>query len=526
MQRMGLRKKMIVNTASNYVYLALRTVISIFLTRTIFLGISRQNYGYWAVLWSVFGYSLLLDFGFGISIQKYTSEVSVNKDWDKYNRLISTVFFNYCGLSVIIIVAALVLSRYLGAIFNLEPGSDLSSYKSLFVIFGIGTAFVFPFGFFAEMLRGLQLIKLRNMVSGVFLVVNFIAMTTAIKAGYGLMGMTVVTILVNLFTNLSMGYLCFKKIPQLSIRLRYYSISLLREVMSFSLFAYLIMFSNLIIFRTDQMVISIFGAVKLVAVYQIASRLAELFRQFSTQFHDNLGPVASTLFTAGKKGKLAEILIQSNRLIGFIATLMLVPLLVYIKPLLQIWLELSDRDGTNCAVILLVSMYFLVFFRSSSVQILLMVNKQRGLTKIAMAECVMNLVLSVILVKRIGIVGVALGTLVPNVLLGLTCSLPMACKFSGISIVEFLRLSVVKTVMAGCVAAGVALGLRTLHYPDTFVLLALHALVVIMFYLAAYYLLAVEKWEKKQLRSFIKAKLGKTDETNASQQEDIGIETL
>jgi predicted MPP superfamily phosphohydrolase len=108
--------------------------------------------------------------------------------------------------------------------------------------------------------------------------------------------------------------------------------------------------------------------------------------------------VASTLFTAGKKGKLAEILIQSNRLIGFIATLMLVPLLVYIKPLLQIWLELSDRDGTTCAVILLVSMYFLVVFRSSSVQILLMVNEQKRLTKIALAECVMNLVLSVILV--------------------------------------------------------------------------------------------------------------------------------
>lgn len=526
MQRLGLRRKMIINTASNYVYLVLRTVVSIFLTRIIFLGISRQNYGYWAVLWSVFGYSLLLDFGFGTSIQKYTSEVSVNKNWDKYNRLVSTVFFNYCGLSVIIIVATLVLSRYLGAIFNLEPGSDLSNYKSLFVVFGIGTAFVFPFGFFAEMLRGLQLIKLRNIVSGIFLVVNFIAMTTVIKSGYGLMGMAIVTILVNLLTNLSMGYLCFKKIPQLSIKLRHYSVSLLREVMGFSLFAYLIMFSNLIIFRTDQMVISIFGAVKLVAVYQIASRLADLFRQFSTQFHDNLGPVASTLFTAGKKGKLAEILIQSNRLVGFIATLMLVPLLVYIKPLLQIWLELSDRDGTTCAVILLVSMYFLVFFRSSSVQIMLMVNKQKRLTKIAVAECVMNLVLSVILVKRIGIVGVALGTLVPNVLLGLTCNLPIACRFSGISIVEFFRLSVIKTVMAGCVTGVLALGLRTLYYPDNFLALGLHATIVTVFYLAVYYLFAVEEWEKKQLGSFIKAKLRKTDETNPSQQENPGIETL
>ena len=106
--------------------------------------------------------------------------------------------------------------------------------------------------------------------------------------------------------------------------------------MGFSLYAYLITFTNLIIFKTDQLVISIFGSVALISIYQISSRLAETFRTFSKQFLDNLSPVSATLFAAGNKKKMAEIMTQSTRLMGFISTLFLVPLLVYVKPLLKI----------------------------------------------------------------------------------------------------------------------------------------------------------------------------------------------
>ncbi|MCK4955996.1 MAG: hypothetical protein KAS49_00060, partial [Candidatus Cloacimonetes bacterium] len=61
----GLRKTMIVNTTSNYGKLILSIIVIVFLTRILFMGLSREEYGIWALLWSIFGYSLLLDFGFG-----------------------------------------------------------------------------------------------------------------------------------------------------------------------------------------------------------------------------------------------------------------------------------------------------------------------------------------------------------------------------------------------------------------------------------------------------------------------------
>lgn len=232
-----------------------------------------------------------------------------------------------------------------------------------------------------------------------------------------------------------------------------------------------------------------------------------------------MGPVAAELFASNKHGKLGTILVQSNRLVGFISALLLIPLLVYIKPLLKIWLELTDRDGTVCAIILLLSMYFLVFFRSSSVQVLLMCNKHKALARIAAAECLLNLALSIVLIRYIGIIGVALGTLIPNVVLGLAYNIRAACKFSNLSLAEYFKQSILKTLAIGGIVFAVAYGLYVFRYPETFLAVFLYSVVVCIIYVLLFYLFAlfaVYGWEKKQLKEFIRKKLKARQVTNAA----------
>ncbi len=63
---------LIKTTASNYILLIIKIFASLLLVRIIFLGINNEEYGFWALLWSIFGYSILLDFGFGTAVQKAT----------------------------------------------------------------------------------------------------------------------------------------------------------------------------------------------------------------------------------------------------------------------------------------------------------------------------------------------------------------------------------------------------------------------------------------------------------------------
>lgn len=437
------------STISNYILLILKIVLSLMLVRIMFLGISNEEYGFWALLWSVFGYSLLLDFGFGTAVQKATSQCLAKNKWHSFNETISTIFFSYVFLSCVILIVTVLLAQNLDKIFVFADSNTIEYYKTAFYIFGVGTALLFPFGFFKEVLRGLQKISLRNNIDIIFLIVNFTLLALCVEYGYSLVYMASVAILIQFLTNVFMAIYVFKNIPSLKISLKLFSKKRVLSLMGFSIFAYIVMFSNVIIFRTDQLVISMFSTVALVGVYQIVSRVSELFRQFSTQIHDILGPISASLFTTNSHDKLYNTLFHTNKIVGFISTLLFIPTFLYIDKLLYFWLDIKDEQVIQTAMILLVSMYILVFFRSSSVQVLLMCEKHKQLTVVAIIEAVLNLVLSIYLVQKYSIIGVALGTLIPNVLFAIFYNIPVSCWFSKVSIFFYLKEVVFKTFILG-----------------------------------------------------------------------------
>ncbi|MBN2830463.1 MAG: hypothetical protein JXR56_09110 [Candidatus Cloacimonetes bacterium] len=523
MSENGLRKRLIINTLSNYIKLVMGMVITIFMTRALLFGLSQESFGFWALCWSMFGYSLLLDFGFGASIQKYTSETIVTGDWNKFNKVVSTVFFNYAFLGIIILLVSFLLGANIQHIFKFDL-ANRQYYFFVILIFGLGTAITFPFGFFTEVLRGMQALHIRNIIQVASMFANFIGLMIVVKMSNPLIKMAIVSIGISLLTNLAMAGAAFYKLRKMKISPKFYDKSIMKQVMGFSLYAYLITFTNLIIFRTDQLVISVFSSVALVTIYQISSKLAEQFRSFSNQFLDNLSPVAASLNAAGHHNKLAEIMLQSNRLMGIISTMMLIPLIVYVKPLLQIWLNLDNPMGTIVAVILLLSMYTLLFFRSSSVYILLMLNKQKTLTKIALIECIANLGLSILLLKTLpqnitlfgtyienfNIVGVALGTFIPNVILAFTYNVPAAIKFSGLSIREYFNNSIRRTLIIGVIVLIIAKALFLLKYPGRLLEIFLYTVLIGIIYGIMTWFIGLEKWEKNQFKGFITSKFNKS----------------
>ncbi|MFA6625412.1 MAG: hypothetical protein WCS58_00825 [Candidatus Cloacimonadaceae bacterium] len=509
---------MLINTISNYGKMIIGIFVTIFLTRILFLGLSREEYGFWALLWSIFGYSLLLDFGFGTAVQKHTSECSVSGDWEKYNRVVSTVFFNYVAFAFLIVVFAVVLSFNIGSIFGFDAANE-SYFRQVLILFGIGSALCFPFGFFTEILRGLQKMHTRNIIQTSFVVLNFVGMALMIHFKLNLRGMVFVALGTNLASSLTMMYVVHRLIPTFKLSLKHYDRSLMRSVMGFSLYAYLITFTNLIILKTDQLVISVFGSVAMVAIYQISIRLTDTYQKFSGQFLDNLGPVSATLFAAGNKSKMTEVMIESNRLMGIISSLLLVPLIVYVKPLLNIWLELDHTAGMICALILLISMYVLLFFRSSSVYVLLMANEHKILAVVAVIEAIANLGLSIMFIHLMprwlagynipdaAIIGVAAGTFIPNVIMAFVFNIPKACRFAGISIAQYFKDVVLRTLIVTAISFGFAFGLYKLAYPGRLLMVLLYGALTATFYLILTYFIGLKVWEKKQIRDYIRSKI-------------------
>jgi len=494
---MALSKKMMyAATKSNYIHLLIKIVVSLFLVRIMFLGMGGENYGFWALLWSIFGYSVLLEFGLGVTIQKKSAEFMEAGEIYKISSLFSTYLFVYLLLSLVIMATTVILSFNIDVLFVLQDKSKLEAYSLALLVFGIGSALSFSLGFVDEILRGLHLIKIRNCINTIFILLNALLLWLCVVTNQPIYMYALAAVSVQALNNFSFLIVLKKEIKDLKISFALVDLLDVKNSMKFSLSAYLVMLSNIIIFRTDQIVISVIAGVSFAGFYQIAARVSELFRQFATQFHESLGTKAAMLNEKKHQKELSALLLHSNKLIAMVATALFIPAYLLIEPLLHQWLNLSDKMTIDTARILLVSMYVLVVFRSSMVQILLMNGKHVQLMRVGLLEAIANVLLSIFLVREYGMIGAAVGTLIPNVLFALFYNIPVSLRYTSTRLSVYTKAYVLPLIISVGLVFYMGSALLTYITPDSIGKLLIDGMILLFSFLLIYRLPEIKKKRK------------------------------
>src|SRR2546428_12799495 len=86
------------NAATNYASTIVRILSGLVLFRMLFQHLSHEEFGYYALLWSLFGYAILLDFGLGVAVQKTVAHKAGTGEVDELNRLVSTILWSFAGI--------------------------------------------------------------------------------------------------------------------------------------------------------------------------------------------------------------------------------------------------------------------------------------------------------------------------------------------------------------------------------------------------------------------------------------------
>jgi O-antigen/teichoic acid export membrane protein len=501
-------KLLVKNTVSNYLSTAVKLISSIFLTYFLVNGLGKEFYGFWSLLWAVFMYSLLLDLGFGKSVEKYCAEASFSGNMEKFNSILSTIIFGYCIIALVIISIGFGMSIYLDKIFTLHDAGytiNIAYYRKVFMLFTLGIALVFPTGVFPTILLAMQRSYLRNYVIVINKLIEVVGVWYIFHAEHSLMTLIIFTTSINLLSNFVMAIMAFRLMPGLKIRFRYIKLSTLKYIADFSFYTYLLTICDLIIFQTDRVLLGIMAGMTSVAIYQIATKIPQMISIASTQFQTNLAPIAAILHKSGDKEKLQQTMFDSTRITVFICTGVFAISIPLVRPILYRWLKIDDETTIMLAYILICSMYILIVFRDTAKHFLLMTGYHRLLTKIAIAEAVSNIVLSIIFVKLIGVIGVACGTLIPNVIISLMIIFPLAAKHSGSSPMPYLlKVYLPVILVATPITALIIFATHAVPmYKWTFWALLVTAATTGIIYLTAGWFVYVTRAEKKKLCSFL-----------------------
>jgi O-antigen/teichoic acid export membrane protein len=462
MTRSEIQNRIWRNALSNYFCVGVRLVTGLIMFRLLYQTLSPEEFGFWALLWSVFGYGILLDFGFGFTAQKRVAELSLHQEWKKLSEVLSTVFYSYLMVTMLFFVLGLFGSHWIVRALEITAANQ-EPFANVLALFLCGLGIAFPLGLFPEMLRGQQRISLANSIFCGGMIANFGLVALGIAWGWSLQAFVVIALSCTFVPDLICGIFALRQMPAVKIQLKHFSKSMIRETMSFSFYAYLITLSTIVLTKTDQLVISSALAVSAVAIYQAGAKMAEVFAGLTQQLPDTFSPAAAHLHAQGDRHMLQRLLVDGTRFSVMLATPFYLIFAFYMDNFLRLLTgeAVPPRETYWVAQVLLFWAYTLVLTQSVSKRVFVMCGHERKLTFLALGEAFLNLALSIGLVLYFkNVLAVAVGSLVASAIFGWCFLWPWAAREANLSGWSLARTVLIPTWTACLPLFGLMLLLR------------------------------------------------------------------
>ncbi len=434
----GTARRVALDTATSYLRYGVVIVVQLALIPYLVDRLGDDGYGLWTLTFSVLGFLSLVDFGFATSVVRFTAEARGSGDVDRRNRLLSTVLAVYLVLAC---VAALVvggLSPFYADLFGIPEASRQAALPLLWVLAARSIAVSLPFGMFRSILFGNGRIGWVNAVQAGGSVLYAVASVAALECGGGLIGLAWANVAAFAVENLAYMAVAYGTMPDLRISLRRFDRTMLGAAAWISAAQFVVTVSSLVLLRTDPIIVNAFLPLSAVALYGVALKVAENALMLIKQGVNVLGPLAAEWSGAGRQDDVRRLLVGGARLALAPAAGMAVAAAALGREALSSWIGPDYGEGALVLSILMASVALLVPQMVAS-GVFSMTGHHRLTAWAAFLSMTVNVVASLLLVWRIGLPGVALGTLVATALVDVGVVLALVRHAYGVGFGEYLR---------------------------------------------------------------------------------------
>jgi O-antigen/teichoic acid export membrane protein len=427
-----IRHQALFNAASNYVGKFAALAVWFFLTPFILHELGDDNYGLWALVGSIVAYGALLNFGIGTAVTKFVSQYRARGETEQARHLVATALCVYTAIGFAIVAISLFVAPWVPVWFNINPENHVTAERLTFLS-GLGLGVSIPCSTASAVLRGLQRFDLLNIVNIAFTLLQAAVLITVLLLGFGVLGMAAATIVVRLVMQIPTIWFISHVAPELQFGWRGARSASVRTVTSFSWPIFIMQIGGQLETKTDQIVIGSFLPIRAVAPYSIAQRLSSLPQLITEQFLSLILPMASELHGRNDLVRLRKLYLTSTRLALAIFLPIGCCLILLAKPLLSLWVGAQYAQFSNVLTILVLASLIDMILWPAGLILQAMV-RHRLSAFAALATGITNLLLSITLVQSHGLIGVALGTLVPTVLATFFVVLPYAMHVIGVNV--------------------------------------------------------------------------------------------
>jgi O-antigen/teichoic acid export membrane protein len=490
-------RNVLTGTLTNYVLLGVTIVLGIYLMPFTMRHLGQAEYGLWILVASMTAYFQLFDLGYGNGVVRHITAADASGDVDEVNTVLSTfvVVYSLIGLAVLAVTGVLIFAAV--PRFPTLTAEQVVTAQYILAILGIRIAIGFPMGIFGAVTTARQRFSLTSGIAIVVVLLQGLSTYAVLTSGHGVIMLVAATAGINIVSYAAYAFAARRTFPEMRIVPSRFSAVHVREVSAFSLYLFVISIAIQVGTHVDNLIVGGFLGTTAVAVYTVAMRLSEYHRQLCGQFSGFLFPLI-VRYHADKDGTaLRTTLVEGTRIGLALATLVALGMVVLGRELIQLWMG----PGFEAAVIplyILAGAGIVMVAQGPTGNILLGTGQHRMVAAASVAEILMNVGLSIALIGSRELIGVAIGTAIPYVLINAGWLMPAACRVVRMSLGEFFRATVTPSLAGLVPAAVVGLALRTAAPPASITILFAEAFVIGLTYLAGFWIVGLSRPERRK----------------------------
>lgn len=462
------------------------------------------DYGIWVLASSVLDYYGLLDLGMRAAMFRYVAlfrgralRQEVDRTFSSALSLVIGTAVFLCGLSVVV---AYLLPRYINS-----PGTSPRVLSWLLLLLGVSVAVMFPTRMLATYMSAHQRWDLYNAAGIAAVLTRAVAIIVVLKLGYGILAVGIATLAVALLSLVQHVVFVFVADPHVHVAVRYISGTRVRELIGFSVRSLLVSVGDYLRFYSDSAVIAAVLNVGLVTPFSVATRLIECFKSIVVAAG---GPVFGemTELDGGHRQKdLQQLLLRSTRLLGILSILGGALLVVDGRSLLRLWVG-NELVSAYPLVAILAFAYTINLVQHPMLLIVIAKGRHGPLGWWTIAEGIANIVLSVIWGKSHGLLGVAMGTVVPMLVIKMIIQPWYALKAAEMNVWDYLSKGLGRPFLV-CLLFTVAASQVSIGAEATAPLFAATVVAQVMMFLAATWFFGLTRAERHWVLEYRRQRL-------------------
>lgn len=494
------KKSFLVSSFTNILSLVINLTIGFFLTPFIIEKLGLTQYGIWALIISIVGYYGILDLGIASAVLRYLAYYIGQKKNKELNQVVNTSICFFIIFSLVIILSVFLFINQIAAFFHILP-EFFYAFKITMYLFAVSTAILLPTNIFNVIIIAHEHFLFRNIVTIISALMKGILMFIVLSNGGGLVAISYVNLTLIIIVAICNILIVMINYPYINLSWKFISRTMIVMLLSFGFYSGIGQIGILLKTRLDSAVIGRFSSLDNVSIYSIGALISGYLMNLIFSFGSVFQPRLATLAAMVDMNDFKKTIKNYATIISTITVGFSLVAFSLIENFYKIWLPDNFKDINTLIIItyILFTVVVLDMINDVFIHALRAINKHKYYAYLTIAEGILNLTLSIFLVKKIGIIGVTLGTLIPTILTKLLIQPILNCLIFKLNWIDIMYKVYFKPIIIAAIMIIIINLNLFIPNANNYFIMAFKGIIILTIYSLIAYFYCFSKNEKEKI---------------------------